>query len=32
MIPQAQMGLTRQEIGAAKWVFTLLDYNADGGS
>lgn len=28
--PQAQMGLTQQEICAAKWVFNLLDYNADG--
>lgn len=27
---QAQMGLTHQEVCAAKWVFTLLDYNADG--
>jgi len=24
------MGLTHQEICAAKWVFTLLDFNADG--
>ncbi|KAI8466512.1 MAG: hypothetical protein J3K34DRAFT_433633 [Monoraphidium minutum] len=27
---QAQMGLRQQEICAAKWVFTLLDYDADG--
>lgn len=27
---QAQMGLNLQEIMGAKWVFTLLDYNADG--
>lgn len=27
---QAQMGLAQQEICAAKWIFTLLDYDADG--
>jgi hypothetical protein len=27
---QAQMGLKQQEICAAKWIFTLLDYDADG--
>ena len=27
---QAQMGISLQEIMAAKWVFVLLDYDADG--